>query len=403
MDFSSIDIFCHCVDNFGDAGVACRFARELKAAREGWRVRVFIDNMDTAHAIDSGIDPALAVQERESVTYVNSAALDRAAADALGVADVMVEAFACYIPEPLLERAYDRSKLIINLEYLSAEDWVEGYHLKESLLGRGSVRKFFFMPGFREGTGGIIVNSRLQRVRDSGALDRRAVLNGLLNPYGISAKPEGGGQLVGTVFTYERGFDALIADIDATGREAILIVFGDKSRRGMAAALGRAGVDAGPPRRLCRYNNITLLFHPFIPQDDYDALLCCADFNVVRGEDSLARAVLSGKPFIWNAYIQDEKYQLVKVEALLETMRPFYGGVDGGGPAFDDYASLMLAFNGAAEESTAQVAGERYVDFFKNLKKHERAASAMYYFMLRDCSLIDKFCGFLDEYRAGAQ
>ena len=401
MDFSSIDIFCHCVDNFGDAGVACRFAREFKAARENWRVRVFIDNMDTLRAIDGGIDPALAVQERESVTYVNSASIDRAAASAFGVADVMVEAFACHIPEPLMELAYDGSKLIINLEYLSAEGWVEGYHLKESLLGRGSVRKFFFMPGFREGTGGIIVNSRLEKARAGGGPDRAAVLGGILDRYGIPAKPEGGGQLVGTVFTYERGFDALMADINADGREVVLIVFGGKSQRGMAATLGRLGVDAATQRPLYQYRNISLVFHPFIPQDDYDALLCLADFNLVRGEDSLARAVLSGRPFVWNAYIQDGKYQRVKVEALLETMRPFYAGVDGGGGAFGAYEALMLAFNDAAEESTAQATGERYADFLKNLKKHERAASAMYYFILRNCSLIDHFCGFIDKYRAG--
>ncbi len=48
------------------------------------------------------------------------------------------------------------------------------------------------------------------------------------------------------------------------------------------------------------------------------------DFNFIRGEDSFARAILSGHPFVWHAYIQAEEFQLVKVDALLKTMQPFF-------------------------------------------------------------------------------
>ena len=48
------------------------------------------------------------------------------------------------------------------------------------------------------------------------------------------------------------------------------------------------------------------------------------DFLFVRGEDSLSRAALSGLPFVWQAYKQDENYQLVKVNALLEQMKPYF-------------------------------------------------------------------------------
>lgn len=382
MDFSSIDIFCHCIDNFGDAGVAYRFAKEFKLARPGCRVRVFVDDMGTMRAVAGGVDPLLPVQEYESLTCVNTLSLDDALINTLGVADVMVEMFACHIPKPLMELAYDNSKLIVNLEYLSAEDWVEDYHLKESLLGRGSVRKFYFMPGFREAAGGLIINSRLQKWREGGELVFK----------------EDDNQLVGTVFTYERGFDTLISDLADLGRETALLVFGDKSRRGISATLGRLGVDVLDTRQYkYQYKNIQLLYMPFIDQHSYDALLCCADFNIVRGEDSLARAVLSGRPFIWNAYIQDEKYQLVKVRALLETMRGYFDDED----IFAAYSALMLDFNGAPAESLHQATSERYGSFFKNLKKYDRSAAAIYYFMLRNCNLISKFCDFLDGYQTG--
>ena len=108
----------------------------------------------------------------------------------------------------------------------------------------------------------------------------------------------------------------------------------------------------------------------------------------------------------------------MKVEALLETMRPYYEDLNGrdGHPSstrsdlvgnhhpaapdpFPAYRALMLDFNAAAAESTDPVTGECYGDFLKNLKKHERAASAMYYFMVRNCDLIAKFGDFLDNYQ----
>jgi uncharacterized repeat protein (TIGR03837 family) len=341
--------------------------------------------------------PSKNIQEYESITYINTLALDRVPIDSLGAADVAIERFACHIPEPLLEIAYERSKLISNLAYLSAEDWVEDYHLKESLLGRGTARKFFFMQGFREGTGGLILNSSLEKLRDSaGGIDRFKVINSVLSPLGITADPDND-TLIGTVFTYERGFDTLLSDLVTLERPVILLVFGDKSQRGMSSTLKRFGV--GEPHQRCVYKNIQLAYTPFISQHTYDTLLCCTGFNIVRGEDSLARAVLSGKPFIWNAYIQDDRYQRVKVEALLKAMRPFYKGYEERGDnIFTAYGDLTLRFNDAPSESSAQTTTERYTDFFMNLKKHERTAVDIYYFMRTNCNLITKFFYFLNNW-----
>ncbi len=403
MEYLSIDIFCRCIDNFGDAGVAYRFAKEFKAARPECRVRLFIDNLYTLQAIERGIDPAKDVQELDSITYIHIYKEFDPVESGLGVADVLVEAFACDIPEKVFRTALNGSKLIINLEYLTAEDWVEEYHLFESLLGGGSVRKFFFLPGFRETTGGLIVNSKLKALREGGGLDRLAVINGVVGGFGMSIEPDDD-TLVGTVFTYERGFDTLLSDLAEFGRDTLLIVFGEKSRLGMVAALERLSGAAprggsagrhGGARRV--YKNVSILYAPFIPQHDYDALLCCADFNLVRGEDSLARAVLSGKPFIWHAYIQAEKHQCVKAEALLKALRPYY--IDSGsGDAFDEYRTLTMAFNDAEAASADTVTSERYGAFFKDLQKHERAACAISYFMHGSCDLIAKFLDFLDRY-----
>jgi len=409
MEYSSIDIFCQCIDNFGDAGVAYRFAREFKAARPDCRVRLFISDLRTLHAVDNAIDPAKDVQEYESIVYARMWKELDPAEGGMGVADVLVEMFACDIPEKVFEAALCSSKLIINLEYLSAEEWVEEYHLFESLLGRGTARKFFFMPGFRETTGGLIINSKLKAMREGGRLDRLAVINGVIGGFGMYIKPDDE-TLVGTLFTYERGFDTLFADLAEFGRDTLLIVFGEKSRRGVAATLGRllggaSSKQEDPGKHYtdpCHvYKNVRVLYAPFIRQHDYDVLLCCADFNFVRGEDSLARAVLSGRPFVWQAYIQAEKYQLVKVGALLKTMRTYYleSGMD---DIFAEYSALMTAYNDAGGESVDLVTPERYGAFFKDLKKHERAARAINYFMHRSCDLIARLSGFLDSYPESA-
>ncbi|MDR2693178.1 MAG: elongation factor P maturation arginine rhamnosyltransferase EarP [Chitinispirillales bacterium] len=416
MEYSSIDIFCRYIDNFGDAGVAYRLAKEFKAARPDCRVRLFMSYMYALNAIESGIDPTKEIQEHGSIVYVQMSNTLDPAESGLGVADVLVEIFACDIPQKMFAAALDNSKLIINLEYLSAEEWVEEYHLFESLLGRGTARKFFFMQGFRETTGGLIINSKLRALREGGGLDRLAVINGVAGRFGAPIEP-GGAPLVGTVFTYRRGFDTLIADLVGFGRDTLLLVFGVMSQHGMAATLGRLSgtgqhTEQRPPNYEYRYNgeftgqchtykNVRVLYAPFIPQHDYDTLLCCADFNLVRGEDSLARAVLSGRPFIWQAYIQADEHQCVKVEALLKTMRPYYveSGFDG---AFAEYCALEMAFNRADRKSTEQVTEERYGAFFKDLKKHERVARAINYFMHKSCDLIAKFRDFLDRYPESA-
>jgi hypothetical protein len=76
-------------------------------------------------------------------------------------------------------------------------------------------------------------------------------------------------------------------------------------------------------------------------------------------------------------------------------MRRFYG--DSGDGVFAAYGDLMLRFNDALSECAERAATESYTDFFENLKKHERAAVDIYYFMETNCDLIEKFCDFLNK------
>ncbi|MCU0608247.1 MAG: elongation factor P maturation arginine rhamnosyltransferase EarP [Chitinispirillaceae bacterium] len=391
MQFQSVDIFCHVVDNFGDIGFVYRFAREFKACTSGCALRVFVDDLQTFRTIKPEIDPSLLIQSHDGIEYIATGALTTDLVCELDVADVLIEAFACRIPESVFTAAQSRKRVIINLEHLSAEDWVEGYHCKESLLPVKSLRKYFFMPGFTKDTGGLLLDRRIERCKPKLARCRRACLTGLLRAAGhTDLKLDD--VLIGTVFTYLRGFDRLLSDLNGCPRGTILLAFGHKSVDGMVSSIKRAaGRQISEQRYQC--GNVTILVMPFIPQPRYDTLLCLVDFNIVRGEDSLVRALLAGKPFIWNAYLQDNNYQKVKVEAFLDRFRDYFSDR----VVFDRYRELLLQFNDSPSESPLQVTGERYQDFFQSLEKIEQATKEMSYFTNQNCDLIQKLKAFLDN------
>ena len=70
--------------------------------------------------------------------------------------------------------------------------------------------------------------------------------------------------------------------------------------------------------------------------------MCRTPLLFIRGEDSLSRACLCGVPFIWNAYPQSDNYQLVKVQALLDRMRPHFPP-----ELFEKTEACWLTYNGA--------------------------------------------------------
>ena len=394
MNFSSIDIFCQVIDNFGDVGVVVRFAREFKIAHQWCNVRVFVDNPDTLNLFIPELDPHKPIQEFQSIQYIHSTIINEVLLQEIGIAEVLVEAFACQIPQVVMDMAYDRSALLINLEYLSAEDWVEGYHLKESLLPKGTLKKFFFMPGFTTSTGGMILNSELEKRRSDLMLHRHRFLQQILNQTG-NEETISENQLVGTVFTYEHGFDRFIKDLAGLDKQVCLLVFGQKSKTSMLQSLRRISDTIKNQDRMVSCKNITIHFPTFLPQHMYDSLLCCSDFNLVRGEDSFARAVCAGKPFIWNAYIQDEKYQLVKVQAFLKRIQEYYDDKE----VFKCYQNLLIQFNSASLETPYQVTEEQYGPFFNDLNKIEHAMMRMSYFIRHNCNLVKNFSEFISTFQ----
>ncbi|MEB0048469.1 MULTISPECIES: elongation factor P maturation arginine rhamnosyltransferase EarP [unclassified Pseudomonas] len=301
------DIFCTVVDNFGDIGVTWRLARQL-VTEHALEVRLWVDDLRALEHLCPEIDIDVSQQWQQGVEVCQWPAEWPPTA----AADVVIAAFACQLPVAYMNAMAVREKppLWLNLDYLSAEDWVVGCHGLPSVKYK-TVQKYFFFPGFQKGTGGLL--------RESQLLDRRRQFQQSPEAQrdflrGLGVNRASGAQLI-SLFAYEntglaRWFDAMSTD----STPAHLLVPVGRILDDVEDWLGVKGL---VPGALHVRGALTVQVLPFVPQDQYDLLLWSCDFNAVRGEDSFVRAQWAGRPLLWHIYSQDEDIHLDKLEAFL--------------------------------------------------------------------------------------
>jgi uncharacterized repeat protein (TIGR03837 family) len=284
-----LDLFCHVVDNFGDVGVSWRLATNLAA--RGADVRLWID------------DPsALAWMAPDGAPGVQVLHWTEPLPD-LEPADVVIENFGCRLPDAFVQRMHrPRPPLWINLEYLSAEDYVERSHALPSPQHTGvaaGLTKWFLYPGFTDRTAGLLRESGLLQARD--AFDRDA----WLREQGMQREPH---ERVVSLFCYANAQVApLLRELDRT--PTLLLV-----TPGLPAEQVRA----------CRREDVPHAQHlrirevPFLSQPQFDRLLWACDLNFVRGEESFVRAQWAAHPFVWHIYPQVDGVHARKLEAFLD-------------------------------------------------------------------------------------
>jgi len=313
------DIFCAVVDNFGDAGVCWRLARQL-AAEFGWQVRLWIDDPAPLQRMA----PDLAAGPVDVRIWPTAWPVPWLAADC---ADVVIEAFACDPPLPYVEAMATRAPVWLNLEYLSAERWVAGCHGLSSPHPRLPLVKYFFFPGFEEATGGLL------RERDYDERRSRFDADAFRAEFGLP--PRVADELVISLFSYENPVlpELLRAWAAAATPDRPIRVL-------------RPGSDEAP----LTTGSLSLHPLPFLPQPRYDEVLWASDLNFVRGEDSFVRAQWTGKPFVWQIYPQSENTHLVKLEAFLSIhpagaqLRAFWQAWNGAGSLdWPDFAARLPA------------------------------------------------------------
>jgi uncharacterized repeat protein (TIGR03837 family) len=287
------DIFCKVIDNHGDAGVCWRVAAELAA--RGNAVRLWMDDAS-----------ALAWMAPQGAPGVQVVPWTEPAPE-LSPGEVVVEAFGCDPPPAFVARmaAASPPPVWINLEYLSAEPYVERSHGLPSPVFQGpgaGLTKTFFYPGFTQRTGGLLREQDLPARR--AAFDAAAWLAG----HGVTRPP--GGEVI-SLFCYEpEALPQLLEQLSARPLPTELLV---AAGRGAAAVRQHAAHARG---------GLRLHYLPLLSQRDYDHLLWSCDLNFVRGEDSFVRGLLAGVPSVWQIYPQEDEAHHVKLEAFLDWLQP---------------------------------------------------------------------------------
>ncbi|WP_089961824.1 elongation factor P maturation arginine rhamnosyltransferase EarP [Limnohabitans sp. 2KL-3] len=295
------DIFCTVIDNHGDLGVCWRLTRQLRDA--GQRVRLWVDDASalawmapTAHQ-----EPGIEVRPWADASQASTL-------QALPPADVWVEAFGCTLPEAFVTHGvatHAQQPTWINLEYLSAEDWVPRMHQLPSPIMSGPAKgwtKTFFYPGFTPDTGGLLRETDLLERQQNFDLLKRSAWR---QQHAPNLAPNG---LLISLFCYEpAALPQLLAQ--GVGTPHHLLVTPGRPLAAVQQAL--AGM-AEPPHWSAL---------PYTDQIGFDEMLWACDLNFVRGEDSLVRALWAGQPFIWHIYPQDDNAHHDKLEAFLNWMQ----------------------------------------------------------------------------------
>ncbi|RRV06997.1 elongation factor P maturation arginine rhamnosyltransferase EarP [Pseudomonas sp. v388] len=335
---ASWDIFCNVVDNFGDVGVTWRLARQLVAEHQ-LDVRLWIDDLGAFARLCPDADPLADQQWQAGVNVCRWPAPWQDTP----LPDVVLEAFACRLPEAYIEAMLRSSPrpVWLNLDYLSAEDWVAGCHGLPSMQSNG-LKKTFFFPGFEPGTGGLL--------RERDLLERRRALQGdaaarreALQAFGV--RPAGDARLI-SLFAYENpGLGSWLDTLEEAERPTHVLVPEGRVLGDVQAWLGMQALAAGAVQVR---GALTVQVLPFVRQEQYDTLLWSCDFNVVRGEDSFVRAQWAARPMLWHIYQQEDQAHLPKLEAFLQL---YAAGLSPA--AARDLRQCWLAWNAGGDLKTA--------------------------------------------------
>jgi uncharacterized repeat protein (TIGR03837 family) len=302
------DIFCRVVDNFGDAAVCWRLARQL-VQEQGGQVRLWIDDLESLIRLQ----PQAVLVEQQVLlgVEVNRWGVHLPADAVPG--DFVIDAFGCGLPDQYVHAMAQcaRSPIWTVLEYLTAERWVADYHALPSPHPRLPLARYFFFPGFVEGTGGLLREENLLSRRDAfGAHQRDA----FWRSHGHA--PPLPGAMVVSLFAYETAPLVELLRCWENGPVNVVAVIPETPLTAIALNHFRQG--AIPRDRVLRRGALEVRFLPFLAQMHYDELLWSCDYNFVRGEDSFVRAQWAAHPFVWQTYPQSEDAHAHKLEAFLD-------------------------------------------------------------------------------------
>lgn len=386
----NVTVLCSVIDNYGDIGFVYRLCRRLSEISDDIRLRIVVDNLNSFAFMNPEVNPSLAeqyVNDWKIFDWNNGEACKKEFTE--NEPEFILQCFQCRLPDWLEEILYGGilkgHSYIINVEYLTAEEWADGFHKLKSGTRSIQVKKSFFMPGFTKKTGGLVLDSNFKRCLE----DRAFAINMAGESLNAVQKKilADGGYFKILVFSYPKDFDFLVRAINSFKKACVkkIHVFIAK------------GISSEPFMASCRKLDAEFEYSmlPALKQEQWDAFLCSMDFNFIRGEDSFSRASLSAIPFVWHVYVQDEEFQLVKLNAFLERLKPFFDS-----DLFEDYKRFCFLYNRSFSVEPGDEACQAIATLKDPLPKETYAAAEMENLALKLLCAAEKGrTGFTDSSR----
>ncbi|MBR7799281.1 elongation factor P maturation arginine rhamnosyltransferase EarP [Undibacterium fentianense] len=308
---TKLALFCKVVDNFGDIGICWRLARQL-CDEHKIAVTLWVDDLISFQKICPEVKIDLRQQFVQSICIHHWHSQDEQF-QTEEIADIVIEFFGCDIPPDYIATMAkcEPKPVWINLEGLTAEEWVEGCHTLPSSHPQYPLTKYFFFPGFTSNTGGLLRENNIASdyadfQKDPG--NRLAFLSSL----GLSHEEAQGFTV--SLFCYPHApVEDLLRTWEASGETINCLIPVGVAKQAVHNFLQEEALTGLRIQR----DNLNLRIIPFIPQQAYDQLLWSCDLNFVRGEDSFVRAQWAQTAFIWHIYPQDENLHHKKLRAFL--------------------------------------------------------------------------------------
>lgn len=321
------------------------------------QVRLWVDDLASFRRMQPEVDVALAQQMVAGVSVGHWTAAFPAAVPA----DIVIEGFGVRLPDVYIEAMVGRTPapVWINLEYLSAEAWVDSHHGLPSPHPRLPLTKYFFFPGFTRATGGVLIEDRLAQQRAEFQADNAAI-QACRRGLGIMTDDARGLWL--SLFCYENAaLTGLVAAWSADSGRVHCVVPEGYALTQMEAIAGRRIV----PGTAATLGSLTVHAIRFLDQPGYDRLLWSCDANFVRGEDSFVRAQLAARPLVWQAYPQDEESHLQKAAAFRAR---YFAGLEAA--TVGSYERLFDSWNRQTPDC-----GSLWPEFRRNLGQYTQNAA----------------------------
>lgn len=309
-----IVILADVVDNYGDIGVSWRLCRHLlqksfqyKTQTDKITIRLVTNNLKAFHNINDQIDTELPYQECKCedgtvkvYDWTNYDFCYKAFTE--NPPEIILEMFQCgqpdWLEKILFEDRVNYKVHIIMIDYLSAESWVDDFHCLKSLTRTALVPKVNFMPGYTNKTGGLLLNKHFPVISNQ-----------------LRKTQDDNFQFSDVLFfAYPSDWNPVV--------RAMNRIFNSGTTVKIAGGAGQESIINACQNEKSVFKTEKL---SYMNQTKWDQMMASMDFMIIRGEDSMAQACCSGIPFIWQAYPQNENYHMVKVQALLERMRPHFG------------------------------------------------------------------------------